>query len=421
MRKVVTPRVLEVLAEVEESVGDVLEAKTMPKEVYSDEEFFRFEQEAIFGRTWITLGRVDSVPNPGDFRRIDVNKEPLLIVRGHDNKVRVLTAVCAHRGCLVAEGMGNLGRLIRCPLHAWTYSLDGQLQGAPGMEPTASVSDLRAEGLNLQELPTEEWNGFLFVNMDLEAKPLAPTLHKLEREFENYHMDELVSMPTVDLLGCKWNWKGMLENGIEPYHTAFLHHTIHDWAHARLATFVDWDEDDGAIYHPTGAYQPDGGFNATERAFFPTLPGLGEKERQQILFATLPPTMFMGAMPDYIFYYLIMPVSPDEMNMHIGMCYPKSTTELPMFERLHEATVHGIEMFVEQDNWADVLVQQGQHSRFRGRGRYSFQEETLVQQNRWLLKRYRDYVNLETGGRYDELISDIRRSKGIEEAFAGQS
>jgi hypothetical protein len=129
--------------------------------------------------------------------------------------------------------------------------------------------------------------------------------------------------------------------------------------------------------------------------------------------------MFMGAMPDYVFYYLIMPVSPDEMNLRIGMCYPESTTQLPMFERLHEATVHGIEMFVEQDNWADVLVQQGQHSRFRTRGRYSFQEETLVQQNRWLLKRYRDYVNLETGGRYEELMSDIRKTKGIERSLSG--
>jgi phenylpropionate dioxygenase-like ring-hydroxylating dioxygenase large terminal subunit len=419
MKNVITPRVLEALAEVEESVGDVLDAKTMPKEVYADEEFYRFEQEAVFARSWLSLGRVDQVAKPGDFTRIDVDKEPLMIVRGNDNKVRVLSAVCAHRGCLVTEGSGNVGKLIRCPLHAWTYGLDGELLGAPGMEATGSVQDLRAQGMRLAELRTEEWNGFLFVNFDADAAPLRPTLGKLEGEFVNYRMDELVSMPTVDFPGCKWNWKGMLENGIEPYHTAYLHHTIHDWAHVRLASFAAWDDNDGAIYHPTGAYQPDGGFNATERAFFPPIQTLGEKERQQILFANVPPTMFMGAMPDYVFYYLIMPVSPDEMNLRIGMCYPKSTTELPMFERLHAATIQGIEMFVEQDNWADGLVQQGQHSRFRTRGRYSFQEETLVQQNRWLLKRYRDYINLTTGGRYDELMSDVRKAKRIERVFAG--
>lgn len=410
MTDLVTPRVLKVLAQVEDSVGNVLEAMTMPREVYADPEFFEFELEAVHARSWLCLGRADQVREPGDFVRVDVHKEPLLVVKDTDDAVRVLSAVCPHRGCVVAEGEGSFGRTITCPLHHWSFSLDGTLLGAPSMGPTASLEELRAEGHKLFELPVEIWNGFLFTNMSADPAPLRPTLRKLEVEFENYGMDELVSMPTVDIPGCRWNWKGMLENGIEPYHTAYLHHTIHDWAHVRLASFVDWDDDDGAVFHPTGAYEADGGFNPTTKAYFPTIPTLGEKERHQVLFATLPPLMFMGAMPDYVFYYLIMPVSADEMNLRIGMCYPRSTMELPMFDRLHQATIQGIEMFVEQDNWVDVLVQQGQHSRFRGRGRYCYQEETLVQQNRWLLKRYRAYVDEVTGGRYDQLVAPYRRA-----------
>ena len=417
MKHVITPRVIEILAEVEESVGDVTEAKTMPKGVYTDPEFFEFELEALYARQWLCLGRADQVRQPGDYVRIDIGREPLLIVRDWDNQVRVLSAVCWHRGCIVSEDSGNLGKLIMCPLHAWTYDLKGNLMGAPSMEPTASLNELRAEGAKLHQLKVEIWNGFLFVNMDDNAAPLAPSLHKLEKEFQNYHMDELTSMPTVDFPDCKWNWKGMLENGVEPYHTAYLHHTIHDWAPVRLASFVDWDDDDGAIFHPTNAYEPDGGFNQTFKAFFPYISTLGEKERHQIVFANLPPMMFMGAMPDYVFYYLVSPVDADTMNLRIGMCYPESTMNLPMFDRLHEATINGIEMFVQQDNWVDVLVQQGQHSRFRGRGRYCYQEETLVQQNRWLLKRYREYVDIETGGRYRELIDDVRQAKGLESLF----
>ena len=276
------------------------------------------------------------------------------------------------------------------------------------MDRTAPVERLRAEGMNLPELRVEIWNGFIFANMDPDAEPFAPTVHKLEAEYRNYRMDELVSMPTVDIPNNHWNWKGMLENGIEPYHTAFLHHTIHDWAHARLATFVDWDDDDGAVFHPTGSYEHDGGFNATEKALLPTIATLGEKERNQILFATVPPTLFMGALPDYVFYYLILPTGPETWNQRIGMCYPKETVRLPMFERLHKATIDGILMFVDQDNDADISVQRGQRARMRGRGRYSYLEETLVQQNRWLLKRYRDYVNDVTGGRYEELMRKPR-------------
>jgi phenylpropionate dioxygenase-like ring-hydroxylating dioxygenase large terminal subunit len=413
MKNHITQRVLEVLAQVEDSVGNVLDAKTMPKEVYADREFYEFEMEAVHAESWLCLGRADQVSLRGDFVRVDIDREPLLIVRHEDGSVRVLSAVCPHRGCVVAEGAGNFGRTIRCPLHHWTFSFDGTLLGAPAMAATATIADMRAAGMNLHELPVEVWNGFLFTNMNADAAPLAPTLAKLEAEFVNYHMADMVSMPTVDIPGCMWNWKGMLENGIEPYHTAYLHETIHDWAHVKLASFVDWHDDDGAVFHPTGAYEADGGFNATTRGYFPPIPTLGEKERHQILFANLPPMMFMGAMPDYVFYYLIMPVGPDEMNLRIGMCYPESTTKMPMFDRLHQSTIHGIQMFVEQDNWVDVLVQQGQHSRFRHRGRYCYQEETLVQQNRWLLKRYRDYVDAHTGGRYRELVDAARHSSGV--------
>jgi phenylpropionate dioxygenase-like ring-hydroxylating dioxygenase large terminal subunit len=234
-------------------------------------------------------------------------------------------------------------------------------------------------------------------------------------------MSELISMPPVDIPACKWNWKGMLENGIEPYHTAYLHHGIHDWAHVRLASFANWSDDDGAIFHPTGAYEADGGFNPTTRAYFPAIPTLGEKERHQILFANLPPMMFMGAMPDYVFYYLIMPVAPGEMNLRIGMCYPESTMQMPLFDRLHQSTIQGIEMFVEQDNWVDVQVQLGQNSRFRGRGRYCYQEETLVQQNRWLLRRYREYIDMVTGGRYEEMMAPVRAARGVRSPLAPSS
>ena len=41
--------------------------------------------------------------------------------------------------------------------------------------------------------------------------------------------------------------------------------------------------------------------------------------------------------------------------------------------------------------WVDEMTQRGLNSRFAPRGRYSWQEETLVQFNRWLVKRYRSH------------------------------
>jgi phenylpropionate dioxygenase-like ring-hydroxylating dioxygenase large terminal subunit len=388
----VSPRILSILDQVEESVVDLADVRTLPRECYADAEFYEFEKEAVFARSWLCLGRADTVPNPGDFVRIDVGDEPLVIVRDQNMDIRVVSAVCAHRGHIVCEGTGNTGKLFRCPLHAWAYGLDGRLLAAPSMSKTVPMDVLKSEAY-LAPLKVELWNGFIFANMDPDAAPLRPSLHKLEKVFEPYHMDEMVSMPTLDIPGNRWNWKGMLENGIEPYHTASLHITIHDFAHVRLASFAEWDDDDGAIFHPTGFYHIDGGFNASERAYFPAISTLSDEDRQRVVFATMPPTLFMGAMPDYVFYYLVLPTGPETMTLRIGMCYPPETTRLPMFEHLHKATVDGIVMYNDQDTRADESVQRGMRSRFRRPGRYSFQEETLVQQNRWLLKRYRAYID----------------------------
>ena len=43
------------------------EACLLPREIYTSEEFFRFEKDAIFSREWLCAGRVDQVPNVGDY------------------------------------------------------------------------------------------------------------------------------------------------------------------------------------------------------------------------------------------------------------------------------------------------------------------------------------------------------------------
>ena len=60
-----------------------------------------------------------------------------------------------------------------------------------------------------------------------------------------------------------------------------------------------------------------------------------------------------------------------------------------MFEHLFKMSDAGVQVFVAQDRDATTKVQRGLHSRFAIRGRYSWQEESHVQFNRWLVQRYR--------------------------------
>ncbi len=52
-----------------------------------------------------------------------------------------------------------------------------------------------------------------------------------------------------------------------------------------------------------------------------------------------------------------------------------------------------MQVFVEQDNDATTKVQRGLRSRYAPRGRYSWQEESHVQFNRWLVQRYRRHAD----------------------------
>ena len=81
-------------------------ARVLPKEAYMSAAFHAFEREAVFMHSWLCVGRVQQLPNVGDYMALTLLDEPLLIVRGKDEKIRAMSALCRHRGhALVGECM----------------------------------------------------------------------------------------------------------------------------------------------------------------------------------------------------------------------------------------------------------------------------------------------------------------------------
>jgi len=82
--------------------------------------------------------------------------------------------------------------LLRCPLHFWTYDLDGCLVGAPRMGD--QLAQLR-DTVRLPPVRSEIWHGFIFVNLSGDAPPLAPSLAKVEACWAHYPEAEMVTVP----------------------------------------------------------------------------------------------------------------------------------------------------------------------------------------------------------------------------------
>lgn len=366
------------------SIADVNVSCTLPPELYVSDEFFRFEKEALFAQEWFCVGRTSQVPHVGDFFTRTIYDEPLIVVRDKDQEVRVLSAVCQHRGMVVAEGAGNCSKFT-CLYHHWIYGLDGRLLGAPAME---RAVDFDKSSYPLPSLKVELWHGFIFAHFDSDAAPLAPRLAKLEPFIENFELDEVV-MPHVDRLeDLPWNWKVMFENFNDAYHATRLHKGPHDFCPSELASFIEWDDEDAAIIRTNGFTHIDAGFNATQKALMPIFPRLTDEERQRITFALVPPTLCLGFAPDEIFYFIVEPIDAQSISMDIGYCFHPVALEHPLFEYLFEQAQAGVKIYNDQDVYADMMVQRGLRSRYAPRGRYSYQEQTHRQFNRWLVQRY---------------------------------
>jgi phenylpropionate dioxygenase-like ring-hydroxylating dioxygenase large terminal subunit len=374
------------LASLDDSIENVSTASTLPPVLYTSEEVLAFEKEALFMSEWLCVGRAERIPEVGDWFTVTIMDEPLIITRDREQQVRAMSAVCQHRAMQVCEGAGN-SSTFKCPYHHWNYALDGRLLGAPAMERTEGFD--KAEW-GLPQLLVEEWMGFVFVNFDPRAAALAPTLGRYSPYLENYDLENAVCPGTFTLENMPWNWKVMFENFNDGYHANRLHQYVQDFCPSNMSAFPEpWSDDSNVIFRTSGYTHIDGGFNATHRVIMEVFPELTDEERTRSTFALVPPTLCFGTAPDQCFFFLVRPTGPQTIDVEIGYIFHPSALDDPLFDEKIALSDAGVQVFVRQDQDATTKVQNGLNSRFAPRGRYSWQEESHVQFNRWLVQRYR--------------------------------
>ena len=194
-------------------------ARTLPASWYADPGFFADERAVVFGRSWVGAGVVEELPPPGSWLARSVGGVPVLFVTDDDGRHRAFLNVCRHRAAPLCDDRGS-GSFIRCPYHSWIYRHDGTLARANGVgEP---------EGFDTADFPLKPvglttWRRLVFVNVgDPEAEfhlgPLAAAVEACAWET----MEPVRSETDVR----RFNWKVLLENYSENYHTPFVHPEI---------------------------------------------------------------------------------------------------------------------------------------------------------------------------------------------------
>ena len=95
---------------------------------YIDPRIMPLEKCAIFDKTWQFAAHIEKLRAPGQYITIDVCGQSIVILRDSKNILRAFFNVCKHRGHELLRGEG-LKKLIVCPYHAWSYTLDQSLAG----------------------------------------------------------------------------------------------------------------------------------------------------------------------------------------------------------------------------------------------------------------------------------------------------
>lgn len=200
--------------------------------IYTDASLFEEELQKIWKKTWLLALHESELPEPFDFRTTTIAREPIIVVRGEDRKVRAFSNVCPHRGALLLrEPAGNLrtaspsgsSKNITCMFHAWQFNAQGQCTVIPRRK--AGYQDrLECEDVSLREVACEVgYGGFVWLHLDEDAPPLADHIggafeaireHLETEELEVFHHHKAV---------VRTNYKLWHETNSEFYHD-YMHH-----------------------------------------------------------------------------------------------------------------------------------------------------------------------------------------------------
>ena len=223
----------------------------IPVARYTSQDFHCQEVEKIWKRTWQVACRTEEIPNVGDHFVYRVANLSFLIVRSAPDGFKAFWNVCLHRGrCLVDES-GEGAKHFRCGYHAWTWDIQGQLQYYPG---GWDFPDVDPAKYGLREVLVDCWGGFVFINPDRNAAPLARHLGSMPEHFTSWPLEKRHAIWHVQKRIAA-NWKLTMEAFLEAYHLMQTHPQALSSVGEHATQYDIYDEDTATFSRsitPTG-------------------------------------------------------------------------------------------------------------------------------------------------------------------------
>ncbi|HTD88504.1 MAG TPA: aromatic ring-hydroxylating dioxygenase subunit alpha [Candidatus Binatia bacterium] len=337
--------------------------KTLAQHYFVSEEIFATERERIFFNRWLCVGHQNDISKPGEYFLRSILGESVIVLRDHCSQVRAFYNVCRHRGTRLCQEMcGQFHETLQCPYHAWTYTLDGRLAGAPHMD---KVEGFNKAEYSLHAVKLALWEGFIFVNLAPTPAPLDSVFAPLAGKFKHWNLPELRSARRVEY-DVRANWKLIFENYSECYHCPLVHPAL-----SKLTPY-DSAENDLSEGPFLGGFMPiTKGHSLTMSGNACALPvgNFKAEEHHRVFYYSMFPNMLLSMHPDYVMVHQIWPQSPERSLIFCDWLFHPTAFDHPGFHP--EDAIEFWDMTNRQDWHVCELSQQGIASRAYQPGPYS--------------------------------------------------
>jgi phenylpropionate dioxygenase-like ring-hydroxylating dioxygenase large terminal subunit len=212
--------------EVHTSETDMVQPETVGASAYVSEDYARAERDRLWRKVWLQAGRIEEIPEVGNFLTYEILDDSIVIVRTATDCIKAYHNVCPHRGrklvdCPVqARNACGKKQSFVCGYHGWQFNLDGENTHIPWQGDWGEA--LTRQNTHLAEVKVDTWGGWLWINMDPDCEPLRDYLGCVPEMLDPFEPQNMrYRWRKWVVFDC--NWKVAMEAFNETYHVQATH------------------------------------------------------------------------------------------------------------------------------------------------------------------------------------------------------
>ncbi|MDJ0627341.1 MAG: aromatic ring-hydroxylating dioxygenase subunit alpha [Rhodobacter sp.] len=345
-------------------------ARGLPNAHYISDATFEAEREKVLFANWAAIGFAGDLA-PGEAMPVDFVGQPLVALRTREGAVKVFQNTCRHRGMILVAEKKQVGGVIRCPYHSWSYALTGELVATPHVGgPGHNIhAEIKRDELGLFEIRSHVWRDIIFVNIDGQAPDFMDYAADVITRWSEFEDRPLI--PGGPESGFSFdvacNWKLAVENYCESYHLPWVHPGLNSYS--RLEDHYNIEAPGRFSGQGTLVYRP---MITGDGRRFPDFDGLGAKWEAGAEYLALYPNVLLGTHRDHAFAIILEPKAKDRTVEHVAIYYASEDAAsgadwAPMRQRNAKMWY---DVF-EEDLFVVEGMQRGRHAAYFDGGKFS--------------------------------------------------